>query len=217
MKKWVAIIIIVVLVVVILGGGYYLWQQTDKLTEARAQVASLEGDVSSLRGDVSSLRRDLAASQAEVSSLQGKLTASEATVTSLRTDLSTANATIKSLDADLFSQRTTNSSLSAELKKVQDPKHFATVAELIAWITKDDTNTKYASESQWQKTFILQVRALRDGYLLPVIPMIAQDGSTNPRNMAVIGDWLWVVNASDDSMVQRSTVQPLPSHPLPLP
>lgn len=208
MNKWVAIIVIAVLVVVILGGGYYLWQQTDKLTEARAQVASLEGDVSSLQGK-------LTESQAEVSSLQGKLTASEATVTSLRTDLSTANATIKSLDADLSSQRTANSSLSAELKKVQDPKHFATIAELTDWITKDDTNTKYASETQWQKAFILQVRALRDGYLLPAIPTVASDGSIVASNMAIVGDGLWFVNPSNDSMVRRYVVQPLPSHPLP--
>jgi septal ring factor EnvC (AmiA/AmiB activator) len=206
MNKWVAITIIAVLAVLVIGGGYFLWQQTDKLGKAEDEVATLENNVSSLQGD-------LAASQAEASSLQGKLTASEATVTSLQADLSAANTTIKGLEGDLSGLRTTNSALSADLKKIQSPRHFSSLQELTDWLYKDDTNTKYTTESAVQKSFILQVRALRDGYLLPV-DFYQESGQWYVTNSAVIGDKVYRVRASDDSTWAIANTTPIPSHPL---
>ena len=208
MKKWIAIPVIAVLVIGIIVTAYLLAQQTGKLGEARTEIAVLQGNISTLQGK-------LTGSEAEVSSLQGRLTGSEATVATLQTDLTSANSNIKNLQSDVSTQRTLNSTLSTELKKVKDPKHFVTLAELTDWVAKDDTNTKYATASVTQKAFILQVRALRDGYLLPAA-LYLEGGTVYVGNRAVIGDSVYAVLAGDDRITRMASAQPIPSHPLPL-
>jgi len=216
MNKWIAISVIAVLVVVIIAGGLVLIQQKnaleDDLTAANTRITGLEGNIVTLNGNISDLESKLLASKAEATSLQGKLTDSEATVKTLQTDLASANSRVKSLESDVSAQRNINSSLTAELKKIKDPRHFATLAELTDWLAKDDTNTKYANVSDWQGCFILQVRALRDGYLLPVNAFADQSAG----NLAVIGDLLYQIRWQDDHSVRSFTMQPLPSRPLPL-
>ncbi len=148
MNKWIAIPVIAVLAVGVIVTGYLLMQQTTKLGEAESEIVTLEGNVSTLEGNVSTLEEN-------VLSLETDLAGSEATVSTLQTDLASANSTIKNLQGDVSTQRNLNSTLTTELKKVKDPRHFASLQELTDWLKKDDTNTKYANESEWQIAFIL--------------------------------------------------------------
>ena len=218
--KTVSIILGVVLAITLIAGGLVISQQiqqknalTSDLTAANTKITGLEGDIVGLKGNVSDLEGKLTASQGEVSSLTGKLTDSETKAAGLQKDLDSAKSSISSLQSDVSAQRTINSSLTADLKKVRSPRHFSSLQELTDWITKDDTNTKYASERPSQIGFILQVRALRDGYLLPVALYV--EGTTIwVGNRAVIGDGLYAVSPSSDSITKISTTQPLPSQPL---
>ncbi len=130
--------------------------------------------------------------------------------------LTEAESEIVALEGNVSAQRNINSSLTEELKTVKDPRHFESVTELVGWLDQDDTDTKYKDGSDAQIAFILQVRALRDGYLLPAIPLRVNNTPTW-RNMAIIGDGVYWINALDDNTRRRSfNVDPIPSHPLPL-
>lgn len=175
---------------------------------AESEIVDLEEDISALEGNVSTL-------EGNVSALETDLAESEATVATLQSDLDIANNKVCNLQRDLSTQRNINTTLSSELKTVKDPRHFSSIQELTDWLHEDDTDTKYADESNSQKAFILQVKALRDGYLLPVICVLV-DNIPTMRNMAIIGNEMYWINANDDDSYLRDTVDPIPSHPLPL-
>jgi len=136
---------------------------------------------------------------------------SETIVATLETDLETANAQAEKLQSDVSSQRNINSTLSSELKTVKSSKHFESLQELTDWLHEDDTDTKYTDESNAQKAFIQQVRALRDGYLLSGFTLTAGEAAV----FAVIEDEYWVINPEDDDTEKVYNIDPLPSHPLP--
>ena len=207
--KWLAITVIIILAIATIGGGYFYWQQTSKLAEANSEIVALEGNAASLEGKVSSL-------EGNVSTLETNLADSEATVATLGTDLEAANAEIDGLQADVSTQRTINSALSAELETVKDPRHFESLQELTDWLEQDDTNTKYADEDLIKMSYILMIRAVRDGYLLSV-SLWASDGDVWVSNDALIGTSIYSVNAWDDQIIEWfEGMQPQPSHPLPL-
>lgn len=213
MNKWIAILVIAVLAVVVVVTGYSLWQQTNKLGEAESEIVALEGNVATLEGTISTLEANVSTLEGSVSTLETDLAESEATVSTLEADLETANSRVTSLEEDVKTQQTINLSLSAELKKVKDPRHFSSLTELTDWLQQDDTNTKYADKSNAQKAFILQVRALRDGYLLTSWIFDRNDG----MSYAFIGDkFYFVYPENDDTLAGGATIQPLPSRPLPL-
>jgi hypothetical protein len=140
-------------------------------------------------------------------------------VTSLTADLAAANAKVASIQASLDKAYADLATSTASLKQVQDPRHFSTMEELQAWLAKDDTDTNplYASSSPDVKAFILQVKALRDGYLLPAC--LDWDSSyLYSWNVAVVGGIVVSVNAATDVVTSGPTLSsPPPSHPLPLP
>ncbi len=197
-----------------------------QLAAEKANVADLQTQLTAANGQITSLKADLSASQAKVTSLTSDLATANTKVTSLTADLATANAKVTSTQAsldkanlDLATAVATNATQSATLKKVQDPKHFDTLAELTAWLTKDDTNTNpaYASYSGYSKAFILQVKALRDGYLLPAC--LDWDSSyIYSWNVAVVGGTVYSIDSTTDVLTKGPTFSsPPPSHPLPLP
>ena len=210
--KWLAVTVIIILAVGTVGGGYLYLQETNKLKDAQSEIVALEGNVATLEGNVSSLEGNVSALEGNVSALETNLADSEATVSTLETDLEATNAEIDGLQADVSTQQNINSALSAELKTVKDPRHFASLQELTDWLNEDDTDTKYKDESMSEKAFILQVRALRDGYLLPAVTSIDGEGA----NLAVIGDEEYAVNPNDDDTEFMYYVEPVSSHPLPL-
>ncbi len=206
MGKGKAILIIAILLVGLIVCGSFLWRQTGNLGEARAEIAGLKNNVSTLEENVSSLQKN-------VSTLQANLTTSETKASSLQTDLNKATADINRLQADLKTQQNLNSTLSEELKKVKFPRHFASLTELMDWLQKDDTNTKYGDVTTLQRAFILQVRALQDGYLLPV--RLPTAGTTEfVVNTAIIGEYIYFIRSGDDVVERQGLVQPLPSYPI---
>ncbi|MCL0056462.1 hypothetical protein M1O20_06040 [Dehalococcoidia bacterium] len=241
MNKWIAIPVIAVLAVAVVVVGLFLWQQTSKLGEAESEIVALEGNITTLEGNISTLETELAESKATVSTLEAdlrtanseivalegdvatlegnistletELAESEARVSILEADLVTANAKIEDLQADLSTQRNINLALSEELKTVTYPRHFESLAELVDWLQEDDTDTRYAGEPLLQQAFILQVRALRDGYLLPV-SLYVEDELLWVSNSAVIGDSMYIVSPTDDSVVWYTHIFPIPSRPI---
>ncbi len=212
MNKWLAIPVIAVLVVGLIVGGYFLSRQAAKLGEAESEIVALEGDVSALEVNVTTLAGDITALAGNVSTLETELAESAATAATLAADLGTANSTVSNLRSDLSTQQMINLSLSSGLKMVKDPRHFSSLTELTDWLHDDDTDTRYASDTMAEKACILQVSALRDGYLLPAF--IFEDG--DGRNLAAIEDELWGVRPDDDDTYFITYIEPLPSRPLPL-
>ncbi|MBT9141475.1 MAG: Peptidyl-prolyl cis-trans isomerase B [Dehalococcoidia bacterium] len=191
-----------------------------QLAVANAEIVALEGNVAALQTNlteseatVSSLGAELAVANAEIVALEGnvaalqtKLTESEAAVSSLEADLHNAQSA-------LWVQENINLALSEELEKVKYPRHFESLAELTDWLYKDDTDTKYADEDIANLSFILQVRALRDGYLLPV-RLFVEGEDVYVVNNAVVGDSIYLVWADDDHIEWYTYVAPIPSRPL---
>jgi septal ring factor EnvC (AmiA/AmiB activator) len=197
-----------------------------QLAAEKANVANLQTQLTAAKGQVTSLTADLATANGKVTSLTTDLATANGKVTSLTSDLATANAKVTSTQAsldkanlDLATTVATIATQSTALKKVQDPRHFDTLAELTAWLAKDDTNTNpaYASYSGYSKAFILQVKALRDGYLLPAC--LDWDPSyIYSWNVAVVGGTVYSIDPTTDVLTQGPTFgSPPPSHPLPLP
>ncbi|MGA3093922.1 MAG: tetratricopeptide repeat protein [Dehalococcoidales bacterium] len=197
-----------------------------QLTTEKANVATLQTQLTAANGQVTSLTADLATANGKVTSLTADLATANGKVTSLTSDLATANAKVTSTQAsldkansDLAAALITNTTQAATLKTVQDPRHFDTLAELTAWLAKDDTNTNpaYASYSGYSKAFILQVKALRDGYILPAC--LDWDSSyIYSWNVAVVGGIVYSIDPTTDVLTQGPTFgSPPPSHPLPLP
>ena len=246
MNKWINISIIGVLVVGLAASLFFYFQESGNLKDAQDVIVDLEGDVSTLDDIVSTLGTDLAAAEAEVTRLDGELTAAEAQVSTLEADLAAAEGQVSTLEADLAAAETQVSTLEAdlaaaegqvstleaeladaeaqvatlaeELQTVKDPRHFASLQELEAWLAQDDTDTAYPFAGPFEQAFILQVRALRDGYLLPVYFedldydfLVEMSG-----NFAYIGDEIYYVDPAVDFIVLWAFVDAIPSHPLPL-
>lgn len=223
MKTSIAITIIAVLVVGLAVVGFLLFQNMsdlnaaeDKIAEHEATITGLQSDLSTSRAEATDLRSKLTASQSEVSSLQSKVAGLETDKTGLQTSLTSTQSQLTQKTTELTAAQTVNTALSAELKKIKDPRHFSSVTELKDWLQKDDTNTKYAKSDYHLQALILQVRALRDGFILPVATW--DDGTTlYVINQAIIGDKIYWVYPDDDTIYAYWYIQPQPSHPEPLP
>lgn len=85
MLKSIALLVIAILLINVVVIGISLIQQTGKVSQAGANVASLESKVSGLTGDITALQRN-------ISSLQASITESEAKSATLQTALNKANA-----------------------------------------------------------------------------------------------------------------------------
>ena len=188
------------------------------LAAAEAEVTRLEGELATAEAEVTRLEGELAAAEAEVTRLDGELSAAQAEVTRLKGELATAQAEVSTLKADLVTAKAQVSTLSEELRNIRSPRHFASLSELTSWLKQDDTNTKYAAKPPMELAFILQVKALRDGYLLPAfMEDIDYDGWYDIYgNLAFIGTKFYVVFPDDDSVVEWGYGPAMPSRPLPL-
>lgn len=197
MNKRIVIPIIAVLVVGVIIAGSCTPETVrlrDELEDAQSQIVTLQESVSSLEEEVSTLQASLSDSEASVSSLEAELESAQ-------------NA--------LTAQHDANSALAEEMKTMKDPRHFQSLTELTDWLRQDDTNEVYGYEDPLIAAYILQVRALRDGYLLPTdIDLV--DGKAI-SNSAVIEDELyWVIPTTDEILFAAYIMPVPPSHPLPL-
>ncbi len=189
-----------------------------------SQVVTLKSDLESSKAKINSLQSELAAAQALNSGTQAEITAQmeklNAEISKLSGDLAKANTSLDKANAEVNSQKALVTSLQANLAKVKDPRHFYTIEELNTWLQQDDTNSNpaFAAATLTDKAFILQVRALRDGYLLPAA-VDADSEYIYSWNVAVIGAEIYVVTASTDAVNKLGTVFQVPpaQRPLPLP
>ena len=233
MSKWTIISVISALAVGAIVLGVFYFQESGKLKAAESEIVTLEGDVSTLEGNVFTLEIDLTAAETEVARLDGELAAAQATVSvleaelaaagaivstledqasTLETDLAAAQATVSTLEADLAAAQAQVSTLSEELRTIRSPRHFKTITELTDWLAQDDTDTAYLGKSFDELAFILQVRALRDGYLLPAFATTGGFGF----NVAAIGNILYSIDPVDDDTGWAMNIDPLLLYPLPL-
>jgi chromosome segregation ATPase len=180
-------------------------------TTLASRFVQLQKDLDASRALVTSLTTDLNTSAARVTSMENDLTSAQAKAAKLQTSLDTANAGYDALKAS-------TAKLTAELNKIKDPRHFSSLEELTSWLAKDDTNTNpaYAGLTLSEKAFVLEVKALRDGYLMPV-GLDADTQFIYSWNSAVVSGFLFIVNANDDSLTQLGMFPAVPAvHPLPL-
>ena len=204
MTKWITIGVGAVIVVALLVTTIVFASQNSKLKkdlkETESQVTTLQGQVGSLQSNVSSLQTQLNQEQTKSASLQEDLTDAENQITTLNKQASSNQATI--------------TDQASQIKTMKYPRHFNSLNELTNWLQADDTNTKYTGLSNSQVSFILQIRAARDGYLLPVrLPV----GGTLEyiTNMAIIGDSAYSVRGKDDFVEKWMTISPaMPSYPI---
>ncbi len=249
MNKWITISAIGALAIGVITTGVLYAQENSRLKDARTEIIGLESNVSALEADlaaaeaqvstlesnlaaavaeVSALESDLAAAKGEISTLEVDLAAAVGEVIILEADLAVAEAQVSTLEADLESaqsalqaQQDINSELSQGLESMQDPRHFESLEELEAWLAQDDTDTdiRLAAVPPIERIFILQVSALRDGYLLPAY---LEDFDFDffidfVGNLAYIGDEIYYVWAPTDEVVLFAfDTPPIPLHPSPL-
>jgi tetratricopeptide (TPR) repeat protein len=210
-------------IAVILGIFYKI--NSDNLNKSKKQVIDLESTVTGLENQLSAETAGAEALQASLAEAQSDLGTSQSRVTTLTADLSAANAAtaatqvnLDKANADLVAAILTSTSQAASLKIIEDPRHFYTLAELTGWLAKDDTNTNpaYSSLSSYSKAFILQVRALRDGYLLPAC--LDWDAAyIYTWNIAVVGGTVYSIDPSTDVLTKGPSFSSAPpSHPLPI-
>jgi septal ring factor EnvC (AmiA/AmiB activator) len=204
MTKWITMAVVAVVVVALAVMTIVLAVQNSSLKkdldETKTQVTTLQGQVSTL--------------QSNASTLQTQLNQSQTKSTSLQTTLDSANKQVESLNSTITAGQTTIASQANQIKTMKYPRHFDSVTELTNWLQKDDTNTKYTGLSNSQISFILQIRAAREGYLLPVRLPIG--GSLDYiTNMAIIGDSAYSVRGTDDFVEKWITISPvMPSYPI---
>ena len=180
-----------------------------KLTDAQQQVASLQSQTSSLQTSLTSTQNDLTALK----------TKSASDLAAAKADSDAQNAQIAALQKDITSRQSTIDSQAAQIKVMRYPRNFTTIDELTNWLQKNNPVTwdplTLTAPQRVQMTFALEIKATRDGYLLPVVlPMFGNlDYMTN---RAVVGDIIYEVRAWDSFVQIGGRVTPaVPSYPLP--
>lgn len=229
--RW-GMIIMGVLVAGLITFGVLYGISTNNLSQARADIAELENNVAALQNQLTTEQahaaslqtqltaaiNDLNSSQAQVTHLQADLNASELRIINLQSELDAASTELEQAYSELSSLTDANASLTEELTMIKDPRHFNSLQELQTWLENDDTNTNsaYSSLTSQSKAYVLQIKALREGYILSA----CIDWDSNfiySWNVAVIGDKIYSVNADTDAITAGpSFADALPLHPLPL-
>jgi hypothetical protein len=200
--KWYITCGILAVIIIVMGAvmGWKIKTMNDDARNNAAQISSLQGQVTSLQSDLTSTKTQLTQTQNDK--------------TGLTADLAEATAQIEVMTKAASSAQATISAQEKSITTMRYPRHFTSVNELTDWLQKDDTNIKYKGLPNSQISFILQIRAAREGYLLPVRLPIG--GSLDYiSNMAVIGDSVYSVRGYDDFVEKWMTINPaMPTYPI---
>jgi len=226
--KWLLTFLAVAVIVGGLGyGAWFMLQTSDELDQAHATINSLNANLNTMQGRLSEaqtnaanaqgqldaekartniLQQDLESSQAKVYELERALAAINDLLDGMPGDdiaaeISRLNGELAKANAELADSIAANKAAVTELTKLKNPRHFYSLQELKDWLEQDDTNTNpdYASLSLADKAFVLQVKALRDGFILPAA-IDADDDYIYSWNIAVIGASIYVVIADTDEV-----------------
>ncbi len=188
-----------------------------ELETAQSEVSELNSELEEMKTkpepkqpDVEAINNELESTKTELEVAKTSLGESIKNVSSLQADLQKANE-------DIDTQLKANSTLSGELKMVKYPRHFESLAELTEWVQKDETDTLYPDAKDMELAYILQVRAARDGYILPVNTQFMGDEVRIAYNLAHIDDYIYSVRASGDLIKPYFMAQLRPPlYPIPL-
>jgi hypothetical protein len=225
-------IVMAVLAVALVAVGVLYGIQSGNLSQAKTDIAGLENNIATIQTELTveqanaaalqtqltATINDLNASRDDVAQLEDDLNASEQRIANLETKLEAANTKLAQAYADIAGLTTANAALSGELNLIKDPRHFNSLNELESWLENDDTNTNsaYSSLTPQARAYILQVKALRDGFILSA----CIDWDSNyiySWNVAIVGKAVYSVNAETDAVnAGPSFYDALPLHPLPL-
>lgn len=178
-----------------------------QLASERVTVTNLQAELTSAKGDLTSTQSALATAQTSISALEGELVAAEARVAALQADLTIAQANLSAATAS-------NTALANDLNAVRSPRHFNSLQELTQWLANDDTDTNpaYATISGVARAYVLQVKALRDGYIISGYGFM--EGSTMYYgNFAIAGSTVYDVDCVNDA-VSPVSVLVVPLRPL---
>ena len=206
MKKWLVVggVVGLVLLVVIVVLAVQLAGTSSKLADRDAQVTSLKSQLSSVQADLSAAQTQLAQEKSRASGLQ--------------TDLQAARSQVDSLNKTVASQQATISQQAAQIQTMKYPHSFSTIDELTTWLQKNnpvtwDPNTLTPIQRA-QMALALEVKAARDGYLMPaILPLFGNvDWMTN---RTIVGDMVYEIKAWDGGVQIGGRVTPaLPPYPI---
>ncbi|MDD4923819.1 MAG: hypothetical protein PHF74_03150 [Dehalococcoidales bacterium] len=225
-------IVMAVLATGLIAVGVLYGIENNYLNKAKANIADLENNIAAmqtqlaaeqanaaaLQAQLTATISDLNASRAEVAQLEVNLADSELRIINLETELEEANTELAQAYAEIDGLTASNTALSTELDSIKDPRHFDSLEELETWLENDDTDTNdaYSALTPQAKAYVLQVKALRDGYLLSA----CIDWDSNyiySWNIAIIGKAIYSINAETDAInAGPSFYDEMPLHPLPL-
>ena len=217
-KSWAAIGAIVAL----LGStGYlafaYMGKSSD-LTEANSTLDNYVVKVAGLEQDVASLTDDLSAMTGERDTLEGEKADLETELDDANSEISSLQSSLSVKTSELNSEEARTTALQGELNTVIYPRHFSSLQELRDWLEQDDTDDEWTDVSCYAELcYMLQVRALQDGYLIST-DVDFESGVDYWSNCAVIGDTIYWIYPDDDSVNQvgdSSWFEILPSRPIP--
>lgn len=103
MNKWVFIAVTVILIATTATNGVLYFQESGKLKDTQAKLASLEGNVSTIEGDVSSLEGGISTLEGSVTNLGDDVSVLEGGVSGLQSDVSGLESGVSGLQGDVSS------------------------------------------------------------------------------------------------------------------
>lgn len=221
-KRWLFVsLIFLVVASLLLGCGV----STEEYTKVVNDLVKAQHELQSIRDEAASVHDQLKSVETQLKSVETQFEVAQAELeekVNIESSLEKALAKetelageINKLREEIATLQENNSSLTDELKNIMYPRHFQSVNELKEWLRQDDTDTKYADEDWGNLCCILQVKALRDGYLLPVNSRSEKD-TVIMANRAYIGGEMYTVWADTDYVEYHDYADFLPSRPLPL-
>jgi septal ring factor EnvC (AmiA/AmiB activator) len=178
-----------------------------QLNTAQASVTKLTADLNTAQSSsttalsqVKTLQSNLDSANASVTKLTGDLAAANTRATTFQTSLDKANADLAKATQDLAKATTDLTKANSDIKALRSPRHFSSVDELKTWLTKAGNVSGYTTSTAIDQAYILQVMALRDGFLLS--PRITWDSNNNPtiECIAIAGGTVYLINIWDLSI-----------------
>ena len=209
MHKNIIIILGGVLLIGIIVLGILYSIESNRALEAESELVVLNYENNNLDNFIGQQLDFMNTLDEQLTTLESELETLQGAMISLQGELDTAHTSIE--DQNLISQ-----SLSDELEKIKNPRHFESKSELVAWLAQDDTDIAFPNKSTVERCYILQVRALRDGYILPVwFADLNEDKYPEYLgNLAYIGSNIYYVWVNNDSTLLWAIVEPIESRPL---
>jgi len=181
------------------------------------QLANEKGLVEALQNELAQAKNSLSSAQGNIAALEAALSTAKSRVNTLEAEMAEAEASLTSLQDELAAAQHTNSLLATDLETIRSPRHFNSINELSLWLYQDDTNTNpaFANLSTLEKAYVLQVKALRDGYIVSVVVGWDLQQNVVSTNSAIAGGMLCLINISNGDPILIGPAVTVAVTPLP--